>query len=128
MITYLNHNTVSPETGNRARLQGTQVRPRAGTAVIRRLHCARHGASLGNSQLANSQSLLSTSSQHLLTSGFLTPAETGMFYSVLSLSRLLNTSAVFRTERSHLRSLAYLSNDTDELMNRNVPCGDTDVS
>lgn len=84
--------TLSPEMGNSARLWGAHVRPGAGMAIIRRLHCARHGVSLGNSQ-----SLLSTSSQHLLTSGFLLLQQKETFDSVPTLSRLLNASAVFST-------------------------------
>lgn len=46
-----------------------------------------------------------------------------------TLGRLLNTSAVFRTERSRLRLFPYLGNGTDELrMIRDVPCGHVDAS
>lgn len=85
----VDHGAVDPEMEDHSRLQGTQVRPGGGTVVIRRL---------GNSQLASSQALLSASSQHLLSLGFLLLQQKRTFYSVPTSGRLQNTSAVFKTQ------------------------------
>ena len=69
LVPCVDHSSVGLEVENTVCLvRGSRQTPGGDRGF---LHCAWHRASLGNSQLDNSQTVLPTRSQPLLTSGFL---------------------------------------------------------